>query len=307
MCEWAGASVNSTKMVGIGEIRGGGAGRQTILFLHAHPDDEAIFTGGTIRRLADTGHRVVVVFATSGELGRRDPRDVDGSQLAAVRRDEARRLCAILGAQRVVFLDHVDSGTSDDPDHRPWGAFADVALDVVADHVAAIAEGERADAIVGYDPGGIYPHPDHLHVHRVAHRAARRAGTPTRYDVTVDREYLHFVDAHVAAAAGASLDRPRRIGLPTVEISATVDVRGELVAKHRAIAAHASQVGGDATFGSGGGFGDVYGWEWYVRSGPPGAIDRLAERLAPLRTRIGTVERGVVEPGVADDQQLASP
>ena len=41
----------------------------TVVFLHAHPDDEAIFTGGTMRLLADAGHRVVLVLATSGELG----------------------------------------------------------------------------------------------------------------------------------------------------------------------------------------------------------------------------------------------
>ena len=209
---------------------------QNLLFLHAHPDDEAIFTGGTIRRLADAGHRVVVVFATSGELGVRHENDTDGSELADRRRDEAERACGILGAARVAFLDHVDSGTSDDPRHRPWGAFADVTVEAAADHVAAIAEGERVDAIVSYDAGGIYGHPDHVHAHLVAHEAARRAGVATTYDVTVDREYLHFVDTHVAAAAGASLAKPRNIGLPTVEISTTVDVRHELAAKHAASA-----------------------------------------------------------------------
>ena len=39
------------------------------LFLHAHPDDEAIFTGGIIRKLINDGHNVHVVFATGGELG----------------------------------------------------------------------------------------------------------------------------------------------------------------------------------------------------------------------------------------------
>ena len=39
------------------------------MFVHAHPDDEAIFTGGTMARLAATGHRVVLVVATGGELG----------------------------------------------------------------------------------------------------------------------------------------------------------------------------------------------------------------------------------------------
>jgi len=39
------------------------------LFLHAHPDDEAIFTGGIIRQLVDNNNNVTIVFATGGELG----------------------------------------------------------------------------------------------------------------------------------------------------------------------------------------------------------------------------------------------
>ena len=41
----------------------------TITFFHAHPDDEAILTGGTMAKMADEGHRVVLVTATRGELG----------------------------------------------------------------------------------------------------------------------------------------------------------------------------------------------------------------------------------------------
>ncbi|MGB3953790.1 MAG: PIG-L family deacetylase, partial [Brooklawnia sp.] len=41
----------------------------TIVFLHAHPDDEASQTAGTMMLAAERGHRVVVVFATGGEHG----------------------------------------------------------------------------------------------------------------------------------------------------------------------------------------------------------------------------------------------
>lgn len=36
---------------------------------HAHPDDEAIDTGGTMAKAAVAGHRVVLVTATGGEAG----------------------------------------------------------------------------------------------------------------------------------------------------------------------------------------------------------------------------------------------
>ena len=41
----------------------------TLVCFHAHPDDEAIATGGTMARAAAEGVRVVLVVATGGELG----------------------------------------------------------------------------------------------------------------------------------------------------------------------------------------------------------------------------------------------
>ncbi|MSX81922.1 MAG: GlcNAc-PI de-N-acetylase, partial [Actinobacteria bacterium] len=39
----------------------------TLVCFHAHPDDEAMTTGGTIALASDAGHRVVLVVATRGE------------------------------------------------------------------------------------------------------------------------------------------------------------------------------------------------------------------------------------------------
>lgn len=41
----------------------------TIVCEHAHPEGEALLTGGTIARLSAEGHRVVLVVATDGSLG----------------------------------------------------------------------------------------------------------------------------------------------------------------------------------------------------------------------------------------------
>ncbi|HMT33822.1 MAG TPA: PIG-L family deacetylase, partial [Dermatophilaceae bacterium] len=44
--------------------------RRTIVALHAHPDDEALLTGGTVAQAAEGGPRVVIGTATGGRLGR---------------------------------------------------------------------------------------------------------------------------------------------------------------------------------------------------------------------------------------------
>src|SRR5206468_1414750 len=41
----------------------------TLVAFHAHPDDEALLTAGTLARAAAEGHRVVLVVATAGEAG----------------------------------------------------------------------------------------------------------------------------------------------------------------------------------------------------------------------------------------------
>jgi len=67
-------------------------------------------------------------------------------------------------------------------------------------------------------------------------------------------------------------------GVPTVLVSTTIEVGDAIGAKRAAIAAHASQIPGDSEVL---GFDDdtfagVYGYEWYVRTGPPGVLDDLA-------------------------------
>ena len=72
---------------------------RTVVVLHAHPDDEAIFTAATMHRLARRGARVVLVTATAGELGpvlrplRRN------ETLSSRRRTELERSAAVLERQ----------------------------------------------------------------------------------------------------------------------------------------------------------------------------------------------------------------
>lgn len=253
----------------------------TVVFVHAHPDDEAIFTGGTMALLAAGGHRVVHVVATGGELGLApvgvDPAPTD---LGRHRREETERAATILGVDRLAWLGFADSGMAGDPANDAPGSFWSADVDRAAARLASVLDEEGADALVGYDDVGIYHHPDHVQVHRVVHRAAALAGVTTVYDVTVDREHLHFVETHLVEEAilGGDLGLARsHIGMPSVLIDHVVDVRAVLPTKRAAMAAHASQIpeGTSALRLPADHFADVYGWEWYVRHGRPGPIEDL--------------------------------
>ena len=254
-----------------------------VVFLHAHPDDEAIFTGGTMARLAGAGHRVVLVVATGGELGMPSGMVgvLSGEELRARRRDETAQAAEALGVSRLEFLGYRDSGVAGDPANHAPGSFFSAPADDVAGRLATLLREEEAGALVVYDEHGIYGHPDHVKVHVVGHGGARQAGTPIVYDATVDREYLHFVETHlVVEASGADTTlglAASTIGLPTVAVTTTVDVRDVLAVKRAAMACHGSQIPETASALRlpTQAFTAVYGWEWYVRHGPPGLLDEL--------------------------------
>ena len=259
----------------------------SVVFFHAHPDDEAIFTGGTMALLAGAGWRVVLVVATGGEQGEMSAVADPGVPLAVRRMDETARAAECLGAQRVEFLGYQDSGLDGAGGGRPAGAFADAPLAEAADRLARILTEEQPEALVSYDARGIYGHVDHVQVHRVGLAAAAHAAVPTVYESTVDREYLHFVETHLVVEATIATQPERRaarlglsavpLGLSTVEVDCTVDVRPVLPLKRRAMAAHASQIpdSSSAMRLPEADFAAVYGYEWYARRGPIGPIDEL--------------------------------
>jgi LmbE family N-acetylglucosaminyl deacetylase len=251
----------------------------TVVFLHAHPDDEAIFSGGTMAALAAAGHRVVLVVATGGELGIEHP---DGP-LEQIRRAEAEAAAAHLGVEAVHHLGYRDSGLAGDPANAAPGAFMAAEVATTADRLAGILSDEGAEVLVTDDDHGIYGHPDHVQAHRVGSAAAELIGLDCRYEMTVDREYLHFVETHLVeeAALSGDLGLARScIGTASVEVDLTLDVRGHLAAKRAAMAAHRSQLPEHAPVFQlpSDHFAEVYGWEWFRRVGPRGPLDQLPGR-----------------------------
>jgi LmbE family N-acetylglucosaminyl deacetylase len=257
-----------------------GAVRSCWVFFHAHPDDEALLTGGTMALLAAAGVRVVLVVATAGERGLTAELSPDAStDLGAVRLREQRESAAVLGCARVVCLGYADSGSAV-TDPAPVNSFAVADVDEAARRLAEILRGESAQVLTIYDPAGGYGHPDHRQVHRVGRVAAELAGTSRVLEATADRRLLGWGARAVSLLPGISFDVSRLLAgyVDCGEITHRVDVRGFAQVKRRAMAAHTSQR-------SGGGmvrlldlvvrlplpvFRIVLGTEWYVDRRDPG-------------------------------------
>lgn len=249
----------------------------TVVVFHAHPDDEALLTGGTLARLVAEGHRVVLVVACDGlVMGAARP---DGG---TERLDELRASGRVLGASRVLHLGYADSGHGAElyPDPPGRMRFVRAPIEEAAERLVVILREERAEILVGYDPNGGYRHRDHIRVHEVAERAAKLADTPRLMQATLPREPV----AHLVRLIGMLrlVERYDTVEIRTAftaraDITHRIDVRKYADKKRAALACHASQ-----TSGTGRSarlfrlmvrlpipvFGLFFGREYYVEIGP---------------------------------------
>ncbi len=163
-----------------------------VVFVHAHPDDESMATGGTIARLVAEGIRVDLVTCTDGAEGEiHDPSldpDEARPRLASIRADEL--ACSVQalggGAIRHHKLEYRDSGMMGTEANEHPDAFWKADLEAAAGRLIQIVREARPRAIVSYDENGNYGHPDHINAARIA-RDAYQASVGT--DWAVERFY----------------------------------------------------------------------------------------------------------------------
>ena len=254
-----------------------------MVFLHAHPDDEALATGGTMARMADEGHRVVLVVATSGEEGEPVPGVLaTGESLGDRRVAELAEAAEILGVERLVNLGYRDSGmVGEDANGHP-DCFWQADVDEASAYLASALADEAPDVLVVYDPDGGYGHPDHIQVHRVGHRWAETVDIDRVRWVTMNRDAIRTsIEAALADEDSWSDDgmlEQRRdraesesFGMPDAEITHAIDVSTVIGRKRAAIAAHASQIAPESFFLAmpDEQFASAFGTEWFVDPGNP--------------------------------------
>lgn len=211
---------------------------ERVLFVHAHPDDETIETGGTIAALVDQRAIVTVLTCTRGERGEVIPDDLkpalkSHAAMSKLRQAELARAMKALGVTDHRYLGDRNASWSGETDRvfvdsgMSWGkrgaqagtewdaeSFTAAAFSDVASDIASVIISVDADAVVSYDERGGYGHPDHIRTQDAARYAADIYGVP-------------FFAIRPAGARDATL---------------SIDVTGYLDRKRAALAAYRSQL-----------------------------------------------------------------
>jgi LmbE family N-acetylglucosaminyl deacetylase len=182
-----------------------------IVAIGAHPDDPEIGCGGSLLLHADAGDAVTLVYATDGAAG---SASIPKERLIRMRRTEAERSGAVLGADSVRFLSYCD------------GHLAYAGYDLVAD-IGRIIRSEKPDTV--YTHSVLDAHPDHSALASATIEACRRAATPYFQELGQGRHTVGEI-------------RLFEVWTPLQDFRVAVDITPVIDRKVEAIRQHASQL-----------------------------------------------------------------
>jgi LmbE family N-acetylglucosaminyl deacetylase len=146
-----------------------------ILVVVAHPDDEGAATP-YLARATDEGKRVAVVYGTRGSSGANEAGAEQAAALGEIREIEARRANAVLGIDKVWFLDGKDTASQD-----VLQSLANWDHGVALENLVRLVRLTRPEVILTFLPGTFIgeDHGDHQAAGVLATEAFDLAGDPT--------------------------------------------------------------------------------------------------------------------------------
>lgn len=222
-----------------------------VVAVHAHPDDEAITTGGALSSLAARGADVTVITCTLGEQGEvigdtfQQLVNGDADQLGGFRIHELLSSLDILGVQGH-FLGGAgcwrDSGMVGDPANEHPRAFIHSGERAVVQLVELFEE-LRPHLVITYGPDGGYGHPDHIRAHEITHAAASQVPVPRiLWSVTGRADLEAGLEAITAVPEGWRAAEPGELAcLDHVDRHLVLDDRS-YAAKVDSMRVHATQL-----------------------------------------------------------------
>ncbi len=184
------------------------------LAIYAHPDDPDVSCGGTLAVWAKAGCEVTVLLCTDGGKGSRDP-SLDPRELSARRVTEAAAAGALLGVAGQERLNYPDGELVDDA--------------VFREALVAAVRRLRPEVVLCPDPTAVFFGQEYFN-----HRDHRLTGWAVLDAVAPAASLPHyFPDAGPAHQVDTVLLSGTLEPDVWVDISTTVDLKGEAVGCHR--------------------------------------------------------------------------
>ncbi|HZW35872.1 MAG TPA: PIG-L family deacetylase, partial [Candidatus Deferrimicrobiaceae bacterium] len=190
--------------------------------------------GGTIAKYSSGGAGVYLATATAGQAGMiGDPPVTDREHLGEVR--SAELLCAarVLGIREVAFLGFMD------------GQLPQTRLPLLVEKAVEQIRRVRPHVVIGFGPGGVSRHPDHVVMSEVALEAFDAAADPLRFPRRPPegfppwapyKLYQFEIAQEILDAWNAPL-----AGVPREKLTAFVDVSDFVERKVEAFSCHRTQ------------------------------------------------------------------
>ncbi|MEY4437561.1 MAG: hypothetical protein RL100_1025 [Actinomycetota bacterium] len=160
-----------------------------LLIVHAHPDDESLFTGHIIADRLAAKAEVYVFTLTRGERGKmklEELKSLEGnfSAMGSFRATELAEALAVYGKVEHSFAGtraYLDSGLRINPMGKPAKprnldemALSAASTSVIADDIATKIQEFKPDAVLTYNSRGGFGHPDHKMAHDATAMAIRQ-------------------------------------------------------------------------------------------------------------------------------------
>jgi LmbE family N-acetylglucosaminyl deacetylase len=193
-------------------------GPGSALVIMAHPDDAEFLCAGTVAKWCAEGWDVRYVLVTGGDKGTHDE-TMTPEKLAAIREEEQRAACRLLGVKECILLGYPDGFTSESSELRG--------------QIVRLLRQYKPDVVITWDGfRGSFNHRDH-----------RNVGIATMDAVyPIVRDRLFYQHHEYDGLASHQVNEVLLAGAADPNYS--VDITDHWEAKVDAILCHTSQIGG---------------------------------------------------------------
>lgn len=237
------------------------AEQRSLMAIFAHPDDESYGVAGTLATYAARGVDVRLVCATKGEAGMiSNPALAYRDNLGAVREEELRNACRVMGIHQPNMMGYRDSGMAGTKENHDPQSLNMAAPERVIGKLVYLIRELRPDVILTFDHEGVYGHPDHAAMSKYTEEAFQAAGDANRYPDQLMGDLkphapqrLFYVALPKSRVEALSKTIPRElrpddedinvddVGTPDEDVTVEMDIDAMYDTKREAIACHRTQ------------------------------------------------------------------